>query len=109
MRLRSSILSSCFLLSAISCLGASLTGKITQKNAPVNAAAVTLYTIDPARGTRGRTYATRSTPQGIYSFPSIPGGDYILIVEKDQQRVFQGQLSIQQNANLRKDVAVGRR
>ena len=92
-------------LIAIPCFGASLSGKVAYRNAPVTNASVTLYAVDEAKMKRGATYATRTSSAGTYSFPSLPNGDYVLIVEKNRQRVYQGKLQLENAA--RKDIELG--
>jgi hypothetical protein len=92
-------------LIAMPCLGASLSGKVAYRNAPVADASVTLYAVDEAKMTRGATYVTRTGQAGTYNFPSIPNGDYVLIVEKSRQRVYQGKMQVVNAAH--KDIELG--
>jgi len=93
------------ILITVPSFGASLSGKVAYRNAPVTDASVTLYAVDEAKMTRGATYATRTSSAGTYSFPSLPNGDYVLIVEKNRQRVYQGKLQLVNAA--RKDIELG--
>jgi hypothetical protein len=93
------------ILIAVPCFGGSLSGKVAYRNAPVVDASVTLYAVNEAKMTRGATYVTRTGQAGTYNFPSIPNGDYVLIVEKNRQRVYQGKLQVANAAH--KDIDLG--
>jgi hypothetical protein len=91
-------------LIAVPCWAASLNGRIVYHNQPIGDAVVTLYSFNPATMTRGAAYGTRTNSNGVYTFPSVPNGDYILTVERNQQRIYQGRLRL--DTAVRKDITL---
>ncbi len=80
------------LLSAVLAAAADLSGRVTVRGAPLAAAVVTANLI----GERGpaKVTVTRTGPKGEYSLRGLRNGDYILLVDLNGRRVYQGRIAL---------------
>ncbi len=92
---------SCLLLSAMVALGADLAGRVTFRGKPLAGAVVTANLLG-ARGPVAVT-VTRTGPQGRYNLRSLRDGDYILLVDMEGRRVYQGRFTLS-GSNLVKNI-----
>jgi len=82
---------------AVTAAAADLNGTITYKTlkmaqpGPLSEALVSVYHI----GTKSKT-VTRTSSTGKYLFKNLPNGSYVILVEKDGQRVYQGKVDVSQ-------------
>jgi Carboxypeptidase regulatory-like domain len=89
-------ISGCIVLTAIlaaTAQAASLAGTVTYGTGGVPSAVVNVY----HTGT-GRKAVTLTNSRGAYSFNNIPGGKYIVLVEKDGRRIYQGRVDVPEQA-----------
>jgi hypothetical protein len=84
---------------------ANLRGKITHQSRPVADALVRLY---PTGSGRGEVIATRTSDSGRYVIGRIRPGTYVLLVEKNGRRVFQGRIEVRTDEATR-NVELGER
>ena len=80
---------------AVPASAASLGGTITYKTRSMAkpdalpSAIVSVY-----HTSSGRKTVTRTNSAGVYLFRSLPGGLYVILVEKDGKRVYQGKVEV---------------
>lgn len=82
------------LLLACAAQAADLSGRVTFRGRPVADALVRAYRVDPAARGRAATWATRTGSGGDYVLQRLPTGDYLLTVEKDGRRIYQGKVTL---------------
>ena len=80
------------LLAAMLAAAADLSGRVTLRGAPLAGAVVTANLIGE-RGPAAVT-VTRTGPRGEYFLRGIRNGDYILLVDMNGRRVYQGRISL---------------
>jgi hypothetical protein len=81
---------SVLLLATTLAAAADLSGRVTFRGAPLAGAVVTanlVATQSPASVT-----ITRTDPQGGYALRGLSNGEYILLVDMDGRRIFQGRI-----------------
>jgi len=92
-----------FLLSISGCVAvmlvpvtqaASLEGVVTYRSSGVSAAQVSLYQIGADRKS-----VTVTNGAGAYALKNLPSGSYIIFVEKDGRRIYQGRVEVPERAN----------
>jgi len=71
---------------------ASLEGMVIYGTGGVPYALVSVY-----QETTGRKIVTRTNSDGRYLFNGIPDGSYIVLVEKDGKRIYQGRVNALEN------------
>jgi|SRR5271167_4951150 len=78
------------LLTATLAAAADLSGRVTFRGAPLAGAVVTANLV----GKQGPASVTitRTDPQGGYALRGLTNGEYILLVDMDGRRVFQGRI-----------------
>lgn len=89
-------ISGCAALTAIlaaTAQAASLGGTVTYRTSGVPSAVVSVY----QTGT-GRKAVTLTNSLGAYLFNNLPGGSYIVLVEKDGRRIYQGRVEVPKQA-----------
>ena len=89
---RSLALISGLLLSVALAAAADLSGRVTLRGAPLAGAVVTANLI----GGRGpaSVIVTQTDPKGVYTLPGLRNGDYILLVDMNGRRVYQGRIAL---------------
>lgn len=92
------------LMAAPLAAAADLSGCVKVRGAPVAGAVVTANLIGDSG--RASVVVTRTDSQGNYALTGLPGGNYILLVDIEGRRVYQGQIavadsSITKNIDLR--------
>ncbi len=80
------------LLTATLAATADLSGRVTFRGKPLGAAVVTANLIG-AKGSPSATI-TRTDSRGRYALRGLPNGDYILFVDVEGRRVFQGRVTL---------------
>jgi hypothetical protein len=88
-------ISACAALTAILALpahAAGLQGRVTYGTNAVASAIVSVY----QESTR-RKSVTISNSRGEYAFNNLPSGSYIVLVEKDGRRIYQGRATVPQS------------
>ena len=92
-------ISGCAVLTAFLAVPAeagSLEGTVTYGESAVPSAMVSLYQTDT-----GRKSVTITNSLGAYKFDGLPGGSYIVLVEKDGRRIYQGKVDVpEQSARI---------
>lgn len=88
---RSLALISCLLLIAHAALGAELSGKVTFRGAPLVGAVVSANLIGDRRP--NAVIVTRTGTGGTYML-RLRNGDYIVLVDMEGRRVYQGRVAI---------------
>jgi hypothetical protein len=83
-----------------------VSGKISAAGTFLENVGVTIYHLDPKGNGFTGTFATKTDVQGEYRFPSVPQGDYILIAMEGGERVFQGEVMIAGNSEIKKDIVI---
>ena len=79
------------LASAAPAAAATLSGAVTANGRAVDSAVVSIY-VD----TQGdRKFVTITNASGAYRFTNVRNGVYIVIVEKDGRRIYQGPMNVQ--------------
>jgi hypothetical protein len=86
-------------------IGASLIGTVSYKTGGV-AHAVPEALVMVYHVTTRRKAVTRSNDSGYYAF-NVPKGDYVILVEKDGVRVYQGKVEVH-DRGTRFDIKLGR-
>lgn len=81
------------LLSATLAAAADLSGRVTVSGAPLAGAVVKANFISSGRGPVAVS-VTRTGPAGEYLLRGLRNGDYILLVDTNGRRVYQGQLTL---------------
>ena len=81
-----------------------LSGKITVDGNPVSDAVVTLYLLDEKQSSYTKSITSKSSDRGLYRFEGLPNGNYVLIVMKGDQRIYQGKIVVSQQRELVKDI-----
>lgn len=71
-----------------------LSGKITIDGNPVPNAVVTLYLLNKEQSGYDKSISSRTSDVGLYRFDVLTEGNYILVVTKEGQRVYQGKIAI---------------
>jgi hypothetical protein len=89
---RSLVLISGLLLSAVLAAAADLSGRVTFRGAPLAGAVVTANLI----GGRGpaSVIVTQTDSKGAYWLRGLRNGDYILLVDMNGRRVYQGRIAL---------------
>jgi hypothetical protein len=84
------------LLSTMLAAAADLSGRVTVRGAPIVGALVTANLI----GNRGPSAVsvTRTGAGGAYVFRGLRNGDYILLVDLNGQRIYQGRITVTNSA-----------
>jgi len=90
-RLKTLAFTSCLLMTTLAA-AADLSGRVTFRGAPLNGAVVTANLIGK-QGTASVT-VTRTDGQGQFALQGLSNGQYILLVDMDGRRVYQGQLDL---------------
>ena len=91
-RLSTSACVALFALLALPAAAAGLQGKVTYQARALPSALVSVY-----QESNGSKSVTLSNSQGEYRFDKLQSGSYIVIVEKDGRRVYQGRTSVPEN------------
>ena len=89
-------ISGCAALTAIlvaTAQAASLGGTVSYRTSGVPSAVVSVY----HTGT-GRKAVTLTNSRGAYLFNNLPGGRYVVLVEKDGRRIYQGKVDVPEQA-----------
>lgn len=94
---------SCLLLTAVLAWATDLSGRITVKGAPLAGAVVTANLIG-ANGAAAVS-VTKTGPQGEYALRGLRDGNYILLVDLNARRIYQGRITLS-NAALVKNIAL---
>lgn len=81
-----------------------LSGKITVDGAPVSNAGVTLYLLNKEQAAYEKSVSSKTAENGLYRFEALPDGNYVFIVTKDGQRVYQGKVAIGKQRDDVKDI-----
>ena len=81
------------LLSAALAAAADLSGRVTVSGASLAGAVVKANLIDSGRGPAAIS-VTRTGPAGEYVLRGLRNGDYILLVDTNGRRVYQGRLTL---------------
>jgi redox-regulated HSP33 family molecular chaperone len=89
---RSMALISGLLLSAVLAAAADLSGRVTFRGAPLAGAVVTANLVGE-RGPASVT-VTRTGPRGEYTLRRLRNGDYILLVDMNGRRAYQGRIAL---------------
>jgi hypothetical protein len=97
------VFTSCLLLTAILARATDLSGKVTVKGAPLAGAVVTANLIG-ASGPAAVS-VTRTGSQGEYALRGLKAGNYILLVDMNARRIYQGKIALK-SAALVKNVAL---
>jgi hypothetical protein len=92
------------LLLAAPLLAGELSGRVTGGGRPISDAFVRLYQIDPSGGNWKGVFVTRTNQGGVYLLRGLPNAEYVILVEKDGRRLFQGKVRIFGSAQ--KDIAL---
>jgi hypothetical protein len=71
----------------------SLGGTVTYGTTGVPSAVVSAY-----ETTTGRKAVTRTNSVGAYLFRNLPSGKYVVLVEKDGRRIYQGKVDVKEQA-----------
>lgn len=71
----------------------SLEGTVTYGTSGVPSAVVSVY-----ETATGRNSVTRTNSVGAYLFRNLPGGRYVVLVEKDGRRIYQGKVDVRGQA-----------
>ncbi len=74
---------------ALPSAAAGLEGKVTYRTSAIPSAIVSVY-----QESSGRKAVTLSNSSGEYRFDNLPSGSYIVLVEKDGRRIYQGRTSV---------------
>jgi hypothetical protein len=84
------------LLTAILAWASDLSGRVTVRGAPLAGAVVTANLI----GQRGpaAVSVTRTGPQGEYALRGLRDGEYILLVDMNARRIYQGKITLRSAA-----------
>lgn len=77
---------------------ASLGGTVTSNAAGVQSAVVSVYELATKRKSVSMTNGS-----GAYLFNNLPSGDYVVLIEKDGRRIYQGKVKVPEQA-MRFDV-----
>ena len=80
------------LMAATLAVAADLSGHVKVRGAPVAGAVVTVNFLG-ASGPASVS-VTRTDPQGNYALKGLPNGDYILLVDIEGRRVYQGRIAV---------------
>ena len=80
------------LLLAAVLAAADLSGRVTLRGAPLAGAVVTANLIG-ARGPASVS-VTRTGPRGQYALRNLRNGDYILLVDMNGRRIYQGRIAL---------------
>src|SRR4051794_40634394 len=94
---RSLALISILLLTAAIAGAGDLSGRVTARGAPLAGAVVTANLIVEGKGKAAVT-VTRTGPAGDYALRGLRNGDYILLVDMNGRRVYQGRLTLKDPA-----------
>jgi Carboxypeptidase regulatory-like domain len=86
----------------------SLTGKLTVSGTPLPNSTISIYRLDAAGSAYTATLSTRTGAEGLYRFPSLAGGNYIVVAWHGDQRIYQGRVSIAPGAAVVKDIQVAK-
>jgi hypothetical protein len=80
------------LVTAILAFATDLSGRVTVRAAPLGGAVVTANLI----GEKGPTAVsvTKTGPKGEYSLRGLRNGDYILLVDMNGRRIYQGRITL---------------
>jgi len=101
--LRNLIFVSGLLLAVTVAAAADLSGRVTVRGSPLGGALVTANLI----GQKGpaAVFVTRTDGRGEYIFRGIRNGDYILLVDLNGRRIYQGRVTVT-NSVLVKNIAL---
>jgi Carboxypeptidase regulatory-like domain len=89
------------LIAATLAVAADLSGCVKVRGAPVAGAVVTANLVS-ARSAAS-VAVTRTDPQGNYALRGLPNGDYILLVDIEGRRVYQGRIAVA-NSRITKNI-----
>ena len=91
------------LFAAMLAAAADLSGRVTVRNAPLAGAVVTANLV----GQRGpaAVSVTRTGPRGEYALRGLRNGEYILLVDLNGRRIYQGRITLA-NAALVKNIGL---
>lgn len=91
-----STFTSCLLLSAVLAQATDLSGRVTVKGSPLEGAVVTANLI----GEKGpaAVSVTRTGPKGDYALLGLKDGSYILLVDLNARRIYQGRIALKSAA-----------
>jgi hypothetical protein len=87
---------SCLLLTAVTGWATDLSGKVSVNGAPLPGAVVTANLI----GEKGpaAVSVTRTGPKGEYALKGLKDGSYILLVDLNAKRIYQGKIALRSTA-----------
>src|SRR5512147_1740809 len=91
------------LLAATLAAAADLSGRVTVHSAPLPGAVVTANLLGP-RGAAAVS-VVRTDPGGVYVFRGLQAGEYILLVDLNGRRIYQGRITLT-NSALVKNIAL---
>lgn len=80
------------LLTAVLAAAADLSGRVTLRGAPLAGAVVTANLIGERRP--ASVTVTRTGPRGEYVLRGLRNGDYILLVDMNGRRIYQGRIAL---------------
>src|SRR5262245_58275743 len=80
------------LLTAVPATAADLYGRVTFRGAPLAGSVVTANLVNQ-KGP-GAVTVTRTGPNGDYALKGLRNGDYILLVDTNGRRVYQGRITL---------------
>lgn len=81
-----------------------LSGKITVDGNPIADAVVTLYFLDKTQSGYDKSISSKTSDRGLYRFEALPNGNYVFIVTKGGQRVYQGKIVAKGQPDLVKNI-----
>jgi hypothetical protein len=76
-------------------LGGTVTYKVPSMTRPAPLLAVLVSAYNPATA---RKTVTRTNDVGVYLFKGLPGGLYVIFVERDGRRLYQGKVEVREPA-----------
>ena len=83
-----------------------LSGKVTVDGNPVSDAVVTVYLLDEKQSSYTKSITSKTSDTGLYRFEGLPNGNYVLIVMKGDQRIYQGKIVVSEKRELVKDIVL---
>ena len=94
---------SVLLCTALLASAADLSGRVTFRGAPLAGAVVTADLIDRQGKGPAAITVTRTGPGGEYALRGLRDGDYILLIQMNGRRIYQGRIVLN-GQNLAKDI-----